>query len=103
MHSDGSRQASRMTIRTADGRAARPETEVLRSTGWARFGRRVRVRHVVGVMGIGVALPFFVWLPLGWLDSVPSMVDVFGMMGLRYPASMTIGGLLVGAICFYDA
>jgi hypothetical protein len=54
-------------------------------------------------MGVAAALPLFVWLPLGWLQVVPSVVDVFGVVGIRYPASMTIGGLLVAAICFYDA
>ena len=56
-----------------------------------------------GVMGIAAALPFFVWIPLGWVQAVPSIVDVFGIPGLRYPAGITIGGLLVAAICFYDA
>jgi hypothetical protein len=48
------------------------------------------------------ALPFFAWLPLGLLESVPSMVDVFGIPGLRVPASIVVGGLLLAAIGFYE-
>lgn len=103
MHPDGSSQASRLTIGTADAGAATEATPALRSTGSGGRTRSVRVRRVIGVMGVAAALPLFVWLPLGWLQVVPSVVDVFGVVGIRYPASMTIGGLLVAAICFYDA
>ncbi len=53
-------------------------------------------------MGAVAALPFFAWLPLGLLDSVPSMVEVFGVPGLRIPASIAVGGLLLAAIGFYE-
>ena len=49
-----------------------------------------------------MALPFFVWVPVAWVGLVPSMVDVFGVIGLRAPASITIGGLLLAAIGFHD-
>ncbi|MGB5450815.1 MAG: hypothetical protein WBN02_17830 [Sedimenticolaceae bacterium] len=49
-----------------------------------------------------MAMPFFVWFVLGWVDIVPSMVDAFGVEGLRTPASITIGGLLLAAIGFHD-
>ena len=62
----------------------------------------IRWRRVLGVMGAVAALPFFAWLPLGLLDSVPSLVDVFGVPGLRIPASIVIGGLLVAAVGFYE-
>lgn len=56
----------------------------------------------MGIVGIGAALPFFVWLPLGWLGALPSIVEVFGMAGLRIPAGITVGGLLLAAIGFHD-
>jgi hypothetical protein len=43
-----------------------------------------------------------VWLPLGFLEAVPSMLEIFGMLGLRTPASITIGGLLLAAIGFHE-
>jgi hypothetical protein len=54
-------------------------------------------------MGAVAALPFFAWLPLGLLESVPSMVDVFGIPGLRVPASIVVGGLLLAAIGFHES
>lgn len=62
----------------------------------------MRWRRVLGVMGALAAAPFFLWFALGSLDAVPSMVDVFGLPGLRIPASITIGGLLLAAIGFYE-
>ena len=59
-------------------------------------------RRMLGVLGALTALPFFAWLPLGLLELVPSMVDVFGVPGLRIPASLTVGGLLVAAVGFYE-
>ena len=57
---------------------------------------------MIGSVGILLAFPFFVWLPLGALEFVPSMVDVFGVTGLRTPASITVAGLLIAAIAFWD-
>jgi hypothetical protein len=62
----------------------------------------VWVRRLLATIGILLALPFFLWLPLGWLDLVPSMVDVFGVVGLRIPASLTIAGLLIAAVAFWE-
>jgi len=56
----------------------------------------------LGLLGVAMALPFFVWVPLGFLETVPSMVDVFGEAGLRTPASITVGGLLVAALGFHE-
>jgi|GEM_PF-866158 len=61
-----------------------------------------RLQRILAVAGIVIAAPFFAWLVLGMLESVPSMVDVFGMTGLRIPASITICGLLMSAIGFYE-
>ncbi len=63
---------------------------------------RKRIRRGLGFAGVAAALPFFLWLPLGWLGLVPSMVDVFGVAGLRVPASIVVGGLLVAAIGFWE-
>ena len=62
-----------------------------------------RVRRFIGLLGVAAALPFLAWAVLGLFEPVPSMVEVFGMEGLRLPASVTVGGLLVAAIGFYDA
>jgi len=69
------------------------EVKKHRALGW---------RRMLGVLGAITALPFFAWLPLGLLEFVPSMMDVFGIPGLRIPASLTIGGLLVAAVAFYE-
>lgn len=49
-----------------------------------------------------MATPFFAWALLGGLDFIPSLVDVFGVPGLRIPASITIAGLIISAIAFYE-
>lgn len=58
--------------------------------------------RILGIVGVLIAMPFFVWLPLGLLPAVPSMIDVFGIPGLRIPASLTVAGLLIAAIGFWD-
>lgn len=54
------------------------------------------------VLGIGIALPFFIWAPVGLLPFVPSIIEVFGVAGLKVPASFVIGGLMMAAIGFED-
>lgn len=45
---------------------------------------------------------FFAWLLLGLVPGIPGMIDVFGMTGMRTPASITIAGLLLAAIGFFE-
>lgn len=49
-----------------------------------------------------MALPFLIWVPLGLLPAVPSIIDVFGIDGLKEPTGIVIGGLLLAAIGFED-
>lgn len=56
----------------------------------------------VGWIGIAMAAPVFVWALLGLLPGIPGMVEVFGIPGLRIPASVAVGGLLLAAIGFWD-
>ena len=67
-----------------------------------QIGKR-RTLRVLGYCGVLMALPFFIWLPLGFLPFVPSMVDVFGVPGIRTPAAVTVAGLLLAAIGFRDS
>ncbi|MDG1000353.1 MAG: hypothetical protein P8P54_04090 [Pseudomonadales bacterium] len=57
---------------------------------------------IAGWFGVAIAAPFFLWLPLGILGVVPSMIDVFGVVGMRIPASVTIAGLLSAAVGFHQ-
>ena len=61
-----------------------------------------RIRTVAGVMGAMLAAAFFIWLLIGWLGWVPTMVDVFGVAGMRTPASITVAGLLLAAVAFWE-
>ena len=70
-------------------------------TGGAHSPRWSRMRRLMGFAGIAAALPFFVWLVLGWLGAIPSVVEVLGMTGLRVPAGITVSGLLLAAIGFH--
>ena len=57
--------------------------------------------QTLGWVGVFLAAPFFLWLPLAWLGFTPSMIDVFGIVGLRIPAGVTIAGLLLAAVGFH--
>ena len=56
----------------------------------------------VGWLGVIIAAPFFLWVPLGFTGLIPSMIDVFGVVGLRIPAGVTIAGLLIAASGFHQ-
>lgn len=62
----------------------------------------ITLKKIARVLGICMALPFFIWVPLGLFASVPSIIDVFGMDGIRYPTSVVIGGLMLAAFGFDD-
>ena len=55
----------------------------------------------LGWLGLAMAVPFFAWVPLALVAPIPSMIDVFGVVGLRVPASIAVGGLLLAAIGFH--
>ena len=59
-------------------------------------------RRLLGYLGIATALPWAIWLLVGQFGWVPSLVAVFGVPGLRIPASFAIAGLLVAAIGFWQ-
>ena len=58
--------------------------------------------RIAGWVGVVIATPFFLWAPLGFVGLIPSMIDVFGIVGLRIPAGVTIAGLLLAAVGFYE-
>ena len=61
-----------------------------------------RLLRTLGTLGVLAAFPFLAWFAVGWIEVVPSMEDTFGVAGLRTPAAITVGGLLLAAIGFYD-
>ena len=61
-----------------------------------------RLRFFLGITGILVAAAIFVWLLAGWLEWMPSMVDMFGVAGMRTPAVIAVAGLLLAAIAFWE-
>lgn len=67
--------------------------------------RRSRLRLIkktARIIGIMLALPFFIWLPLGLFPSIPSIVDVFGIADLKIPTGIVIGGLMLAAFGFEE-
>ncbi|MBT7626230.1 MAG: hypothetical protein HN589_08105 [Proteobacteria bacterium] len=57
--------------------------------------------RLAGWVGVIVATPFFLWVPLGFTGLIPSMIDVFGIVGLRIPAAFTIAGLLLFTVTVF--
>jgi len=51
---------------------------------------------------MSMAVPFFIWVPLGFIPSIPSIIDVFGIDGLKLPTGIVIGGLMLAAIGYED-
>ena len=78
------------------------EKEREANAGRGKSLRGVRLLRLVGWFGLLLAIPFFLWVPLGLLGLTPTMVDVFGIVGLRFPAAVTIAGLLLAAVGFHE-
>ena len=90
---------SHSVVRNASG-TDRPDASSWRSLRYRGISALSALR-ALGWFGVLVAAPFFIWAPLALLTPLPSMIDVFGVVGLRIPASITIGGLLLAAIGFH--
>jgi len=67
------------------------------------FTPRRRIRRTVGWVGVAMALPFFIWLPAGFIPGIPDLIETFGVTGLRTPAAVAITGLLLAAFGFHEA
>jgi hypothetical protein len=61
-----------------------------------------RLRRGAGVLGLMVSLALILWVPVGLVPGVPGPIDVFGIDGLREPASFAVGGLVLAAIGFFE-
>jgi hypothetical protein len=61
-----------------------------------------RTRLLIGLAGVLTAALFFIWLLMGLFGWVPTLLDVFGVTGMRTPASITVAALLLAAIAFWD-
>lgn len=66
-------------------------------------GRRLdTVKLIARIAGLSLIIPFFLWLLLGLVPGIPSIVDVFGMAGLRTPTAFVIAGLMLAAFGYED-
>lgn len=63
---------------------------------------RSRTRRVLRVLGLGMVVAMLLWVLLGWLPGIPSIIEVFGVTDLKIPAGIVIAGLLLAAIGFED-
>lgn len=61
-----------------------------------------RIRRIAGMLGLAVAAALVLWVPAGFVPGIPGPVDVFGIDGLRTPASFAVGGLVLAAIGFFE-
>ncbi len=60
------------------------------------------IKNLLKLLGISMAVPFFIWVPLGLIPSIPSIIDVFGIDGLKLPTGIVIGGLMLAAVGYED-
>ncbi|WP_237059904.1 hypothetical protein [Microbulbifer sediminum] len=67
-----------------------------------KFSHSRKACRALGWLGLCLVLPFVVWAVLGWAGVTPSLADVFGVPGLRIPATVVISGLLMAAVGFWE-
>lgn len=79
-----------------------PMPEIQETVIKTEYKLRSRPRRVLRVLGLVMALPMLMWALLGWLPGIPSVIEVFGVTGLKIPAGILIAGLLLAAIGFED-
>ena len=60
----------------------------------------LKIRFIMGGVGLIAAILMLVWLITSVLGLTVSMIDVFGMEGIRIPAGIAIGGLMLAAVGF---
>lgn len=83
------------------GSSGKPNIGVLRPD--RESSKRLSLKRLmrgIGVAGIAVATLMLAWFIAGLAGLMPSMVDVFGVPGLRFPAGIAISGLLAASIGF---
>jgi hypothetical protein len=69
----------------------------LNEPSWLR-----KLRRTAGIVGLVVSTALVLWVPVGLIPAVPGPIDVFGIDGLRTPASFAVGGLMLAAIGFFE-
>jgi hypothetical protein len=60
----------------------------------------LRFRFLMGSAGLIAAILMLVWLITSLLGLTVSMIDIFGIEGVRIPAGIAIGGLMLAAVGF---
>jgi hypothetical protein len=76
--------------------------EVAKNESSRRSLKPSKVLRFVGITGVTVASSMMIWFLAGLTELVPSMIDVFGIPGLRFPAGIAISGLLAASIGFNE-
>ena len=76
--------------------------EIPTSAMKTEFKLRSRPRRVLRVLGLGMVVAMLIWVLLGLLPGIPSVIEVFGVTDLKIPAGIVIAGLLLAAIGFED-
>ena len=60
----------------------------------------LRFRFLMGSAGLIAAILMLVWLITSLFGLTVSIIDIFGIEGVRIPAGIAIGGLLLAAVGF---
>jgi hypothetical protein len=71
-----------------------PVSDCAARLGWFRLS--------LGLLGVSLAGAFLIWLLIGGYGWVPSMVEIFGVAGMRTPAAISVAGLLLAAVSFRE-
>lgn len=60
----------------------------------------MQFRILMASIGLIGAILMLVWLITSLLGLTVSIIDIFGMEGIRIPAGIAIGGLMLAAVGF---
>lgn len=91
---------SRDTVSNKVGTARTNEIGNVRTS--RRYSKTSRILHVVGITGVTISSIMLIWFLAGLTGVIPSMIEIFGVPGLRLPAGIAISGLLAASIGFNE-
>ncbi len=87
------------------GKDALTESKILslgEGEGVSARGKISMIMRFIGIAGVLASSAMFIWFLTGLTGAIPSLVDVFGVPGLRVPAGIAISGLLAASVGFHD-
>lgn len=91
---------SRDTVSNKGGKKGTNVIGIVESS--RRYSKSSRILRFVGITGVTISSIMMIWFLAGLIGVIPSMIEIFGVPGLRFPAGIAISGLLAASIGFNE-